>query len=601
MIGVHALIGIGEGDHHRARRRRRDGDAPRPRLRRPRPPAAARPAHRAGGRLTVTGAPLSTRPFIVVGVAAALALVVLLAPRANPNPDGLEKVAADKGIDAAAQPTTPSPTARSPTTGSSGVDNDVLGTGVAGLVGVAVTFVVGAGCRLVVRRRRARRPPPVAVAGADVGGAPPPPRCSTHRAAAPACRRSARWRRPAVRVRRRRHAARAVLGVRRLRRARRAGRADRAGAARSSSPGGCVSRCRSSCSPCSCRSSAAAHGSTCSASACPSRAVGGVEHRRQGHARGRRRRSCWRRPRRSRTCSPGSSGCACPRDDGRDHRRSWSATATWSATSCAGCASPASRAAHGQLALAGQGRRDAAGALFVRSYERGERVYLAMESRGYAGTMPVRGARGRRPRAWLRLPAVAGGGRRRGRCSRGRCSDDAAPALEVRGVGVRLPRRARGPARRRPRRRAPASGSPCSGPNGAGKTTLVLALNGILAPSTRHGDRRRPARRARRTWRDPAAGRHRVPGSRRPAVHADRPRGRRVRAGEPRAARRRAGRPRVAEALDAVGMAHVRRPLAAPPQLRRATAGRPGDGAGDATRRARARRAVVEPRPGGPA
>jgi cobalt/nickel transport system permease protein len=30
-----------------------------------------------------------------------------------------------------------------------------------------------------------------------------------------------------------------------------------------------------------------------------------------------------------------------------------------------------------------------AGALFVRSYERGERVYLAMESRGYTGTMPV--------------------------------------------------------------------------------------------------------------------------------------------------------------------------------------------------------------------
>jgi cobalt/nickel transport system permease protein len=34
-----------------------------------------------------------------------------------------------------------------------------------------------------------------------------------------------------------------------------------------------------------------------------------------------------------------------------------------------------------------------AGALFVRSYERGERVYLAMASRGYAGTMPVRGGR----------------------------------------------------------------------------------------------------------------------------------------------------------------------------------------------------------------
>ncbi|MFJ3925524.1 cobalt ECF transporter T component CbiQ [Streptomyces sp. NPDC090022] len=30
-----------------------------------------------------------------------------------------------------------------------------------------------------------------------------------------------------------------------------------------------------------------------------------------------------------------------------------------------------------------------AGALFIRSYERGERVYLAMVSRGYAGAMPV--------------------------------------------------------------------------------------------------------------------------------------------------------------------------------------------------------------------
>jgi cobalt/nickel transport system permease protein len=30
-----------------------------------------------------------------------------------------------------------------------------------------------------------------------------------------------------------------------------------------------------------------------------------------------------------------------------------------------------------------------AGALFIHSYERGERVHLAMVSRGYAGTMPV--------------------------------------------------------------------------------------------------------------------------------------------------------------------------------------------------------------------
>jgi cobalt/nickel transport system permease protein len=49
-----------------------------------------------------------------------------------------------------------------------------------------------------------------------------------------------------------------------------------------------------------------------------------------------------------------------------------------------------------------------AGALFLRSYERGERVFLAMESRGYTGSMPA--FRSEEPRArWVAclLPAVA--------------------------------------------------------------------------------------------------------------------------------------------------------------------------------------------------
>jgi cobalt/nickel transport system permease protein len=49
------------------------------------------------------------------------------------------------------------------------------------------------------------------------------------------------------------------------------------------------------------------------------------------------------------------------------------------------------------------------GALFVRSYERGERVYLAMESRGYTGSMPARESKPARS-AWLVclvLPALA--------------------------------------------------------------------------------------------------------------------------------------------------------------------------------------------------
>jgi cobalt/nickel transport system permease protein len=50
-----------------------------------------------------------------------------------------------------------------------------------------------------------------------------------------------------------------------------------------------------------------------------------------------------------------------------------------------------------------------AGALFLRSYERGERVYLAMMSRGYTGQMPMSGEVAATPGAWvaaLSLPVV---------------------------------------------------------------------------------------------------------------------------------------------------------------------------------------------------
>ncbi|HEY7477967.1 MAG TPA: cobalt ECF transporter T component CbiQ [Actinomycetota bacterium] len=42
-----------------------------------------------------------------------------------------------------------------------------------------------------------------------------------------------------------------------------------------------------------------------------------------------------------------------------------------------------------------------AGALFIRSYERGERVYLAMLSRGYTGEMPSFGMVSATPAMWL--------------------------------------------------------------------------------------------------------------------------------------------------------------------------------------------------------
>ncbi|GAB2937144.1 cobalt ECF transporter T component CbiQ [Nonomuraea fastidiosa] len=51
-----------------------------------------------------------------------------------------------------------------------------------------------------------------------------------------------------------------------------------------------------------------------------------------------------------------------------------------------------------------------AGALFIRSYERGERVHLAMLSRGYAGSMPIIHDMTASVRQWglaLALPAIA--------------------------------------------------------------------------------------------------------------------------------------------------------------------------------------------------
>ena len=51
-----------------------------------------------------------------------------------------------------------------------------------------------------------------------------------------------------------------------------------------------------------------------------------------------------------------------------------------------------------------------AGALFIRAYERGERVYLAMVSRGYTGSLPLLDQSRPTRQQWasaLALPAAA--------------------------------------------------------------------------------------------------------------------------------------------------------------------------------------------------
>lgn len=96
--------------------------------------------------------------FIAAGLVVAGALAFFVSPGASTQPDGLERVAIDKGFDRQAKTHSLDdlPTAGY---GVKGVDDERLSTGVAGLIGVVLTFALGAGLVLVVRRSR-REPTP---------------------------------------------------------------------------------------------------------------------------------------------------------------------------------------------------------------------------------------------------------------------------------------------------------------------------------------------------------------------------------------------------------------------------------------------------------
>lgn len=90
--------------------------------------------------------------FLLVGIALALVLAGVVSYYASSAPDGLEKVSADHGLDAGARD---SATADSPLAGYgvSGISNDRLSVGVAGVIGVGVTFLIAGGAFYLVRRR----------------------------------------------------------------------------------------------------------------------------------------------------------------------------------------------------------------------------------------------------------------------------------------------------------------------------------------------------------------------------------------------------------------------------------------------------------------
>ena len=100
--------------------------------------------------------------FLACGLLVALALAFFVSPEASSQPDGLSKVAIEEGF---ADTETDHALADIPTAGYAveGIDDDRLSTGVAGLIGVAVTFAVALG---VIALARARRPRPAPSAGA---------------------------------------------------------------------------------------------------------------------------------------------------------------------------------------------------------------------------------------------------------------------------------------------------------------------------------------------------------------------------------------------------------------------------------------------------
>ncbi|MEV6593553.1 energy-coupling factor ABC transporter permease [Streptomyces acidicola] len=95
----------------------------------------------------------SPRKLLLAGLVTSLLLAGFVSFYASANPDGLEKVAADKGIDAK---TEDHAAADSPLAdyGVQGITDTRLSGGLAGVIGVGFTVVAGTGIFWAVRRRR---------------------------------------------------------------------------------------------------------------------------------------------------------------------------------------------------------------------------------------------------------------------------------------------------------------------------------------------------------------------------------------------------------------------------------------------------------------
>lgn len=109
--------------------------------------------------------------FVVGGLVVVLGLAFFVSPYASSSPDGLNRVAIDKGF---ADREKEHPVAEGPLAGYGlkGVSDQRLGTGLAGVIGVAVTFGIAMILFGLLRTLRARREARGTAAGAPGSRAP---------------------------------------------------------------------------------------------------------------------------------------------------------------------------------------------------------------------------------------------------------------------------------------------------------------------------------------------------------------------------------------------------------------------------------------------
>ncbi len=88
---------------------------------------------------------------IFLSLLLALSLAFFVSPLASPSPDGLEKVAADKGF-IEKEETRPAFLSPVPSYSWPGIDNDTLATGFAGIFGTVLVFGIACGVALIIKR-----------------------------------------------------------------------------------------------------------------------------------------------------------------------------------------------------------------------------------------------------------------------------------------------------------------------------------------------------------------------------------------------------------------------------------------------------------------